>query len=106
MVEKLIERLSKLKEKGNFRKLNYYEKKEGKYIFIDGEKYLNLSSNDYLGLSTDEELLTEFYNFERSDSNRYGFSTVSSRLLSGNSILYKELEDGISSFLGKDKTII
>lgn len=106
MVEKLIEKLSKLEKKSNFRKLTYYEKKEGKYIFLGGEKYLNLSSNDYLGLSTDEELLMEFYGLNGLDCNRYGFSTVSSRLLAGNSILYRELEEGISSFLGKEKTII
>lgn len=106
MVEKLIKKVSAAKEKGNFRSLNYYEKKEGKFLFSDGRKYLNLSTNDYLGLSTDQNLLDEFYNNEKLDINRYGFSTVSSRLISGNSNLYRELENNLSRFYSKEKAIV
>jgi len=75
-------------------------------LFADGRKYLNLSTNDYLGLSTDQNLLDEFYNNEKLDINRYGFSTVSSRLISGNSDLYRELENNLSRFYLKEKAIV
>ena len=35
-------------------------KKEGKFLYLNGEKYLNLSSNDYLGIAADEKIRAEF----------------------------------------------
>ncbi|MEF3254378.1 MAG: aminotransferase class I/II-fold pyridoxal phosphate-dependent enzyme, partial [Deferribacterales bacterium] len=105
MVEKLIKKIDDVKKSGNYRQFTYYEQKKGKYIIIDGKEYLSLTTNDYLGLGTDSKLLKKFYQSDL-DLNRYGFSTASSRLLGGNSILYKELEDRLSDFLSKEKTIV
>ena len=56
---------------------------------------VNLCSNDYLGLTADRKLYNEFIS---SLSNKtYQFSSSSSRLLSGNSIEHKHLEDLIAN---------
>ena len=55
--------IQNLKKIDNYREIYNIQKKSGKYIFIDNKKLLNLSSNDYLGLSTNKDLLKEFINF-------------------------------------------
>ena len=58
-------------------------KKAGKYIFEDNKKYLNLSSNDYLGIAEDKEVLDRF--FKIAD---FSLGSASSRLLTGSSYVY------------------
>lgn len=59
---------------------------------------LNLSSNDYLGLNDDEDLWGQF-------ADRYKFSTskmssCSSRLLTGNHVEYRQLENALANLFG------
>ena len=49
-------KLSQLKEQTSFRSIKNIKEKAGKYIIVDDKKMLNLSSNDYLNLSTDKDL--------------------------------------------------
>ena len=44
----------------NIRKISDIDYREGNYVIIDGKKLLNMSSNDYLSISTDRDLLNEF----------------------------------------------
>lgn len=76
-------------------------KKEGKYIFADGKKYLNLSSNDYLGIAGDEQILAKF--FENAD---FSMGSTSSRLLTGNSSIYTELETLLANLYQKDGALL
>lgn len=93
----------KLKNEGNFRNIKNIEKKDGKYIFVDGKKLLNLSSNDYLGFGNNEELRCEF--FKKYELN-YFFSSSSSRLLTGNEKVYFELEELVAKLFNKDKCLL
>ena len=52
--------LEELKNKSNFRSIKNISEKKGKNITVDGKEMLNLSSNDYLNLSTDKDLSLEF----------------------------------------------
>ena len=52
--------IKKLVEKDNFRQVHNIEEKQGKFLFINGEKLLNFSSNDYLNISTDRNLINKF----------------------------------------------
>jgi len=49
-----------LKEKSQLRSLRIITK-AGKFAIYQNKKYLNLSSNDYLGLSENKEILKSFY---------------------------------------------
>ena len=70
--------LDALEEAGNLRTLSQAEH-QGKWIWKDGKRMLNLSSNDYLGLAADTALRDEFM---RTLSERdFLFSSSSSRLL-------------------------
>ncbi len=90
--------LEQLKEADNLRVLRNITARQGKYIFIDGKKYLNLSSNDYLGISADDKFVENL--------GKYGFSNSSSRLLAGNCSLYEELESEITKLYNRESCLV
>jgi len=65
---------------------------------------LNLSSNDYLGITEDEELRSEFSEISRNKKLKY--SSASSRLLTGDSEQYRILENTISSAYGREACLV
>ncbi len=95
--------INRLKEENNFRTIKNIEKKDGKYIFVNGKKLLNLSSNDYLGLGNDINIKKEF--FEKCYMG-YSFSSSSSRLLTGNEEIYFELENNLANLFNKNKALL
>ncbi len=70
--------------------------RDGKYLSIEGRKVLNFASNDYLGLGVSEELR------QRAARNfrKYGTSSSSSRLVSGNYSIINEAEKEYASYFG------
>lgn len=95
----------KLTEKGNLRQIPDIEEKYGKFLTINGKKMLNLSSNDYLNISTNKELINEFINKYR-DRNEFIFSSASARLLTGTSRIYKQLEENVARLFNKDACLL
>lgn len=91
--------LNKLKQDDCFRKLIPVDK-NGDYIFTNNKRFLNLSSNDYLGIAGDEKIRQDFLK----DSN-YSLGSTSSRLLCGNDNVYQELENLLSSLFKKPALI-
>lgn len=81
--------LDQLKNNGNFRqfKSNF---QQDKFIEINQQKMLNLSSNDYLGLASNQQLREQF--FDETPNERRVMSSSSSRLLTGNFPEYEQLE--------------
>lgn len=97
--------LSELKEKSSFRTIKNIKEKFGKYIIVDDKKMLNLSSNDYLNLSTDNDLKFEF--IERYKNHpEFLFSSASARLLTGTSNIYKKLEENFANLFNKEKALL
>lgn len=79
----------------------------GKWIDRDGRRMLNLSSNDYLGLASDVNLVREFTN--KVNNGEYGqlpFSSSSSRLLTGNFCVYGQLEERLASMYGRESALV
>ena len=74
---------------------------DGKYIFLENKKLLNLSSNDYLGISADYSICDNFLSQYKGK-----IQNPSARLLSGTNKVFLELEDFISSVLKKEKTLL
>ena len=101
--ERYIKKLNIIKEAGNYRILRNVEN-NGFLIHVDGKEMLNLSSNDYLGLSSNPRLAEEFR--RETDTMALGYSAVSSRLLSGNHQYYKMLEDDLSDLYGKESALV
>ena len=97
--------LEKLKNNDSYREISDISYKDGAYIFADGKKFLNLSSNDYLGLSTNRSLQRNFLN-EYKDDKEFLFSSASARLLTGTSSVYKKLERRVAQLFSKEKCLI
>ncbi len=97
--------LKRLKKNNSYRQIPEITEKDGKYVIVDGKKLLNLSSNDYLNLSGNEDLAKEFMN-EFSENSQCQFSSASARLLSGTSSVYRELENVLANLFHKDAALI
>ena len=99
------EEIKKLVEKDNFRQVHNIEEKYGKFLSIEGKELVNFSSNDYLNLSTDKNLINEFIE-KYKGSNEFIFSSTSSRLLTGTSSSYKKLETNLAKLFNKEACLL
>ena len=104
-MQNYINELNKLKENSSFRSIKNIKEKFSKYIIVDDKKMLNLSSNDYLNLSTDKDLVLEFVD-KYKNKNEFILSSASARLLTGNSSEYKRLENNFSSLSSKEASLL
>lgn len=103
MQENYSEILDHLKANSHFRNIKNFDAKDEKYIFYNGRKLVNLSSNNYLGFADNKKITKEFLN---EVGDKYSFGSASARLLTGTLPVYKELEDLISQLFRKEKTLL
>src|SRR5258708_38692819 len=68
----------------------------------DGPAVLNLCANNYLGLADHPALVAA----AKEALDRWGFGLASVRFICGTQEIHKELEAGISAFLGTEDTIL
>lgn len=76
----------------------------GKYITVNGRQCVNMSSNDYLGLSDNTQWQSEFLQ-SLNGCGRFVMSNPSSRLMTGNSDDYLALESTVAE-LYKGKSVL
>jgi len=95
--------IEKFKLENQYRFLKNIEAIDEKYILYKTKKLINLASNDYLGISTNNNLYDSF--ITKLKQNKYKLSSTSSRLLSGNYEIYSKLEDLISKQYNKSALI-
>lgn len=97
------EQIANLSEHLHLRTIKSIDKKDNKYIYINGEKLINLSSNNYLGFADNKDITEEFLDYA---GDRFPFGSASARLLTGNLPVYNELEELISLIFQKEKTLL
>lgn len=95
--------LNELEATGNLRRLPEVAH-EGRWIVREGQRMLNLSSNDYLGLATRTDLQAEFLASEA--ARHWPLSSSSSRLLTGNFAVYTALERRIAQDFGREAALL
>lgn len=91
-IEDIKNQLEKKKLENNLRTLKIFE-----------EKDLNLSSNDYLGIGQDKKLKEEFLEKYR---DKILFSSSSSRLITGNYKIIRDLEEKLNKIYGKSSLVM
>ena len=77
---------------------------QGRYIMRENCKMLNMSSNDYLGLASNENLRQSF--LQRYGDNFPSFTSSSSRLLTGNFPVYTDLEQLIAQRFQRESVLL
>lgn len=95
--------LQRLTEQSNLRSLPRMTH-DGRDVIVDGQRMLNLSSNDYLGLAADSSLREEF--LHTLTPNTFLPTSSSSRLLTGNFTVYEELEAELSRLFGTEAALV
>ena len=103
MFETYTETLEDLKSHSHLRALKDYGDKDEKYIYFKGQKLLNLSSNNYLGLADNRAVTKEFLEYAGAD---YSFGSASARLLTGTLPVYKDLENLITDLYKSGGTLL
>lgn len=91
----LEQRLEQLRQQGQWRELRRSDYGLPEMTF-EGTRYLNLSSNDYLGLANDAALRGEF--LSRVQDTRLG--ATGSRLMTGNTLPYADFEQQLERTYG------
>ncbi len=104
----LTERLQRIQEQGLERRVLSLQMSAGATISHGGREYLNLASNDYLGLAGDPELVTAFYQGLRPENllDRFGPGATASRLMTGNHPINVELEDRLSELYSPCRALV
>jgi 8-amino-7-oxononanoate synthase len=88
-------------QSGLYRNPPVIERREGKYLFSNGRRLTNFASNDYLGLGASEVLRRKVAD----NFSRYGSSSSSSRLVSGNFERLNEAEKAFADFFGYEAAL-
>ena len=92
--------LNELEKTSSIRKIKNIIQ-DGKYVILEGQKLLNLSSNDYLGISASCEIEEKFLSQYKGK-----IQNPSARLLSGTNKVFSELEDLIKTILNKEGALL
>ena len=97
----LESQLNALKEQGLYNEINVVTGPNGPMINIENQELINLSSNNYLGLATDENLKRVAK--EAIDSHGVGAGAV--RTINGTLDLHVELENKLAEFKGTEAAV-
>lgn len=101
LVSFLDKSIQELKEKGLYNEIEPLESPNGPVITIGGKEMINLSSNNYLGLATDERLKK----VAKEAIDRYGVGSGAVRTINGTLDLHVKLEETIARFKGTEAAI-
>lgn len=94
--------LSELKAKGLYNTIEPLESPNEAIIRIKGRELINLSSNNYLGLATDERLIKAAV----SATKAYGVGSGAVRTINGTLLLHTRLEESLAAFKHTEAAIV
>lgn len=97
----LNENLKELHDQGLYNEIDAVEGANGPVIQINGKTLINLSSNNYLGLATNEELKQ----VAKAAIDRYGVGAGAVRTINGTMDLHVKLEEKLAEFKGTEAAI-
>src|SRR2546430_15661490 len=90
----LVEELDQLKKNGLFRPLRVLASAQDTEVVVDGKRVLNLSSNNYLGLTTHPRLKRAMVKA----TEEWGAGSGAVRTIAGTMAIHEELERRLAEF--------
>ncbi len=100
--EYLQEELDQMKEQGTFRKLVPLESDQGSKVVINGKEVIQLSSNNYLGLTTHPRLVKAALEAVE----KFGAGTGSVRTIAGTFTMHEQLEEKLAKFKHTEASLV
>ncbi len=97
----LDENLQALHDQGLYNEMDAVESANGPVIQVRGQQLINLSSNNYLGLATNEELKR----IAKAATDKYGVGAGAVRTINGTLDLHVKLEEKLAEFKGTEAAI-
>ncbi len=98
----LTEELNSLRQKGLYQKLRILQTEQLPVAVFDGQRVINLSSNNYLGLTTHPKLREAAEEAVR----RYGVGSGAVRTIAGTMSMHMELEEKIARFKHTEACVV
>ncbi len=95
------EDMAAMKEAGLFIHLRTIDSAPGAWMTVDGEKVLNLCTNNYLGLATHPRLVRAAHDA----LDRFGVGPTAVRSIAGTLSLHEELEKKVAAFKGVEDAL-
>lgn len=96
------EAIKDLKDRGVFRRLKIIMDKQGAVCNIDGKKVINLSSNNYLGLTNHPKMVKASIEAIK----KYGVGAGAVRTIIGTLNIHEELEKKLAKFKGVEAALV
>lgn len=75
---------------------------QGRYLQWQGQRYLNFSANDYLGLATAPKVLAAY----AKGAQNYGAGSSGSPLVTGQHYVHRQLTDELCDWLGFERALL
>ncbi|MCD7033695.1 glycine C-acetyltransferase [Metabacillus sp. GX 13764] len=100
--EYLQAELDEMKEQGTFRKLIPLQSEQGSKVVINGKEVIQLSSNNYLGLTSHPRLRKAALKAVE----QYGAGTGSVRTIAGTLCMHEELEKKLADFKHTEAALV
>jgi 8-amino-7-oxononanoate synthase len=98
----LKQELNALEEAGLYRRMASLASETGPRATIDGRQVLLLASNDYLGLAAHPRMKAR----AQAAAAQWGTGAGTSRLISGNNVLFDELEAALARFKDTEAALV
>ena len=98
----LDDKLSRIDKQGLLRKLRLISGAPGARVIVDGKKFINFSSNNYLDLAGNAEINAA----AKLAIDEYGIAGASSRLVGGHLAVHEQLETELAAFKNKEGALL
>jgi glycine C-acetyltransferase len=98
----MSEELDRMKREGLYGSIRTLEGPQGAWVRIGGKEYLNLCSNNYLGLANDPRVRQK----AKDMIDRYGVGPGAVRTIAGTMDIHLELEKKLAKFKGAEAAIV
>ena len=98
----LADELDQLRRQGLFRPLRVLGSAQDTEVVVDGKRVLNLSSNNYLGLTTDPRLKTAMVEA----TEKWGAGSGAVRTIAGTMTVHEDLERRLAEFKHTEASLV